>query len=248
LREKIKDRDEICKHFLGELVPDVHSIEENGLKFLIDLSNTKTTGVFLDMRKNRNIILNLIKKQTDKSFLSTFSHSCTISLYAASAGAKTYNIDASEKLLKFGKKNYILNNIDTKQHYFFNGDVFKTMSELRKKENSFKYVILDPPSVSRGVSLPGQIFTTTKYKDIISLAVPLVKQGGYLISFASTPNLSEERWKNQILSTTFTWNKRTVSVTDTFHVRKELHQDSDFRYRDTTEMYLKGLVLQRKDY
>jgi len=51
LREKIKDRDEICKHFLGELVPDVHSIEENGLKFLIDLSNTKTTGVFLDMRK-----------------------------------------------------------------------------------------------------------------------------------------------------------------------------------------------------
>ena len=68
---------------------------------------------------------------------------------AAKAGVKTTSLDLSKKYLEWGKRNFVLNDLDPAQHDFIYGDAFDWMRRLGKKNRAFDIIVLDPPTFSQ---------------------------------------------------------------------------------------------------
>ena len=60
-------------------------INENGLKFNVDLENGQKTGYFLDQQDNRRAIQEIVK---DAEVLGAFTYTGTFEIHAAHYGAK----------------------------------------------------------------------------------------------------------------------------------------------------------------
>ena len=91
----------------GEAPPGEVVIEENGLKFAVNLSEGQKTGYYLDQRDNRAAVAAFA---AGKRVLDAFSYSGGFGIYAARAGAVEVEcVDASEPALKLAERNAELN-------------------------------------------------------------------------------------------------------------------------------------------
>jgi 23S rRNA (cytosine1962-C5)-methyltransferase len=77
------------------------TVQENGHKFLVNLTDYLDTGLFLDHRITRQMVATEAK---DKHFLNLFSYTSSFSVYAAAAGAKTVtSVDLSKTYLSWSE-------------------------------------------------------------------------------------------------------------------------------------------------
>ena len=179
---------------LGQKTSERFVIRENGLRFELSLSEGSSVGLFLDQRDNRRRLLTghvaagfplsqMPISDGPLEVLNTFAYTCGFSVCAASGGAQTTSLDLSKKYLDWGKRNFMLNQVDPARHDFIYGDVFDWLRRLMKKRSRFDVVLLDPPTFSQ--SKESGVFRAGKdYAKLIAAALPLLKSGGVL--FAST--------------------------------------------------------------
>ena len=118
---------------------------ENHLKFGIDFEAGYSVGLFIDQRENRCFV----RQAKPKRMLNCFAYTCSFSIAAASAGAKTVNVDLSKKSLERGRQNLALNELSTDGHQFIADDVRPVLRRLARRGENFDMVILDPPTFSR---------------------------------------------------------------------------------------------------
>jgi len=118
---------------------------EHNLRFGIDFGTGYSPGLFLDQRENRRYVRHIAPKR----LLNCFAYTCSFSVYAASNGASTLNIDLSKKYLGRGRDNFALNNLTTIDHRFIPDDVRSVLPRLARRGEKFDAVILDPPTFSR---------------------------------------------------------------------------------------------------
>ncbi len=176
-----------------ERAPDHFVIRENGLQFELSFREGYSTGLFLDQRDNRRRLLN---RRVDAGFelfgsgvpasaevLNTFAYTCGFSVCAAKAGVRVTSLDLSRKYLEWGKRNFLLNQIDPAGHDFIHGDVFDWLRRLGKKQRTFDLVLLDPPTFSRSRD-SGVFRAGADYGRLVVAALPVLKPGGVL--FVST--------------------------------------------------------------
>jgi 23S rRNA (cytosine1962-C5)-methyltransferase len=173
----------------GEAAPERFVIRENGLHFEMSFAEGYSVGLFLDQRDNRRRLLTghvaaeFEFSTSQIEVLNAFAYTCGFSVCAAKARARTTSIDLSKKYLEWGKRNFVLNGIDAREHDFIYGDVFDWLRRLAKKQRLFDVVLLDPPTFSH--SKESGIFRAEKdYSKLIALALSLLKRQGVL--FAST--------------------------------------------------------------
>jgi len=82
-------------------------VEENGLKFIINLSDYLDTGLFLDHRITRQMVR---EQSNGKKVLNLFAYTGSFSVYAAAGGAEeVVTVDLSNTYLKWAEKNLHLN-------------------------------------------------------------------------------------------------------------------------------------------
>lgn len=120
-------------------------VEENGLKFIVNLKDYLDTGLFLDHRNLRDIVR---KASEGKRVLNLFSYTGSFSVYAAAGGAEQVTtVDLSNTYLSWARRNMVLNGFDDKEKYtFLSEDVKPFLKTLGK--NSYDLIILDPPTFS----------------------------------------------------------------------------------------------------
>ncbi len=195
------------RRVMGEPAPERFVVRENGVRFELSFSEGYSVGLFLDQRDNRRRLLtghiaagfSLFnpKPETRPSsvaglrrvenakleVLNTFAYTCGFSVCAAKAGARTTSLDLSKKYLEWGKRNFVLNDLDPTRHEFIYGDAFDWLRRLAKKGRLFDVVLLDPPTFSRSKNR-GPFRVEKEYPGLIQAALPLIKPGGIL--FAST--------------------------------------------------------------
>ncbi|HJZ54261.1 MAG TPA: class I SAM-dependent rRNA methyltransferase, partial [Gemmataceae bacterium] len=93
----------------GEPPPADLAIEENGLRFLVNLAEGQKTGYYLDQRDNRAAVARLCP---GKRVLDAFCYSGGFGLYAAKAGAaEVLGVDASEAALELARRNAAANGL-----------------------------------------------------------------------------------------------------------------------------------------
>jgi len=163
----------------GKIAPEIIPIKENGITYHVNFDEL-STGIFLDQRNQRAWLSRFCTPQT--KVLNCFSHCGAFSIAAATAGAETVSLDLDKKWLDRVGPQLKANNIDDsgKRHDRIYGDCFDWLLRLGKRGEKFDIVIIDPPSTSVGGKKKKRWSAKNDYDELVSLAAPLVKEGGLL--------------------------------------------------------------------
>ncbi|MDB5308963.1 MAG: rlmI 1 [Gemmataceae bacterium] len=164
----------------GELPPPDLTIEENGLRFLVNLAEGQKTGYYLDQRDNRAAVARLCP---GKRVLDAFCYTGGFGLYAAKAGAaEVLGVDASEPALELARRNAVVNGLGTVS--FTCADVFRQLADLVAAGRKFDVVVLDPPKFARNrAAVPEAL---KGYRRLHQLALKLLDRDGILVSCCCT--------------------------------------------------------------
>jgi 23S rRNA (cytosine1962-C5)-methyltransferase len=159
---------------------------ENHLKFGIDFGAGYSVGLFVDQRENRR----LVREAKPKRLLNCFAYTCSFSVVAASAGAKTVSVDLSKKSLARGHENFAFNELSTDGHQFIADDVRPVLRRLARRGDKFDMIILDPPTFSR--TKGGAAFHVEKdLEDLVAASLEIASPGGRILLSANCETLTE---------------------------------------------------------
>jgi 23S rRNA (cytosine1962-C5)-methyltransferase len=150
-------------------------VEENGLKFIINLSDYLDTGLFLDHRVTREKVKTEAK---EKKVLNLFSYTGSFSVYAAAGEAnEVMTVDLSKTYLDWARKNMQLNGFDDLIKYkFIQADVLKYLEKV--EENYFDIVILDPPTFSNSKRMEDILDIQRDHVKLINDCLRSLRAGG----------------------------------------------------------------------
>ncbi|HEX6172302.1 MAG TPA: class I SAM-dependent methyltransferase [Chitinophagaceae bacterium] len=150
-------------------------VEENGLKFIVNLSDYLDTGLFLDHRVTREKVRTEAK---DKKVLNLFSYTGSFSVYAAAGGAdEVVTVDLSKTYLDWAQRNMQLNRFkDVSKYQFIHADVLQYLNTVT--ENYFDIIILDPPTFSNSKRMEDILDIQRDHVKLINDCVRILKPGG----------------------------------------------------------------------
>lgn len=169
------------KGFLSEPFDTNIIINENGLKFYVDIANGQKTGYFLDQQDNRRAIQHIVK---DADVLGAFTYTGTFEIHAAHYGAKSvHGLDISESAVAMCNKNAELNGVADKCT-FECVNAFDVLKNRVKEGRQYDVVMLDPPSFTK--SRANIQKAIAGYKEINLRGMKLVKPGGFLVTSSCT--------------------------------------------------------------
>ncbi|RYY96393.1 MAG: class I SAM-dependent rRNA methyltransferase [Chitinophagaceae bacterium] len=156
-------------------------INENGLKFHVDIENGQKTGYFLDQQDNRRAIQHIVKGQ---DVLGAFTYTGTFEIHAAHYGAKSVlGLDISQGAVDQANRNAALNGLD---HIvkFQQANAFDVLKAWGKEDKRWDVVMLDPPAFTK--SRANIQKAITGYKEINLRGMKLLKPGGFLVTSSCT--------------------------------------------------------------
>ena len=163
------------------------AVEENGARYIADLSEGQKTGWYYDQRDNRAFIAPFTK---GKSVLDAYSYTGGFGILAAKAGAKdVVCLDSSAPALAIAEESARLNGVRIKP---VKADVFEELERLKAAGESFDIVLADPPPFvkSKKDLEPG----AKAYRKLARLAAEVTAPGGVLMVASCSHNIPPERF------------------------------------------------------
>lgn len=181
------------KGFLSKEFDTNIIIQENGLKFHVDIENGQKTGYFLDQRDNRRAIQNIVK---GADVLGAFTYTGTFEIHAAHYGAKhVLGIDISANAVEQATKNAALNGLSDKCS-FETANAFDVLKQWSTEGKSYDVVMLDPPAFTKTRANVEKAIAG--YKEINLRGMKLIKPGGFLVTSSCTNLVSPEMFLQTI--------------------------------------------------
>jgi len=175
------------KGFLSEPFDTKIIINENGLKFYVDLENGQKTGYFLDQQDNRRAITKIVK---GAEVLGAFTYTGAFEIHAAHNGAKSVlGIDISESAVKQAGENALLNNLQEVVR-FETANAFNTLKQWAKDGRQYDVVMLDPPAFTKSRETIQRAIAG--YKEINLRGIKLIRPRGFLVTSSCTNLVSPE--------------------------------------------------------
>ncbi len=173
-RERQKGEQQYSKlnHHKAELI-----VNENGLSFIVNLSDYLDTGLFLDHRITRQMVREIAN---NKRVLNLFAYTGSFSVYAAAGGAETITtVDMSKTYIHWAKRNMMYNQLlDEQKQHFIQDDV---LSYLKKVEpNSYDIIILDPPTFSNSKRMDDVLDIQRDHASLINQCLTILSENGIL--------------------------------------------------------------------
>ncbi|RFS24614.1 class I SAM-dependent rRNA methyltransferase [Chitinophaga silvatica] len=209
-------------------------INENGLKFHVDIVNGQKTGYFLDQQDNRREIKNIVK---GADVVEAFCYTGTFSCHAGYYGAKSVlGLDISETAIQTARKNATLNGLDDICK-FEALNAFDQLKQWTKEDKKFDVVMLDPPAFTK--SRENIQKAVTGYKEINLRGMKLLKPGGFLVTASCTNLVSPDLFLQTVDAAARDARKRLKQVT--FQAQAQDHPI--LRNVDNTT-YLKFLIVE----
>ena len=198
---------ELYKGFIGEPFDTNVEIEENGVRYMVDVKDGQKTGFFLDQKYNRKAIQHLCK---DAKVLDCFTHTGSFALNAGYGGAKEVTgVDASELAVEQATLNSKLNGMQDRVKFICR-DVFELLPELEEKGEKFDVVILDPPAFTKSRN---SVKNAVKgYREINLRAMKLVRDGGFLATCSCSHFMTYELFTQTIHQAARNVHKRLRQV------------------------------------
>jgi len=212
---------------------DKIEIEENGLRFFVDVKRGHKTGFYLDQRVNRQRAAPYLRGEV----LNAFAYTGAFGVYAAKINdAHIVNLDASASSLELARKNFALNGAAANAEFVV-ADAFEKLREYRAQGRKFDAIVLDPPKFVTSASNLER--ATRGYKDLNMLAFQLLNPNGFLVTF-SCSGLVDAKLFQQIVFSAAVDAKRDAQIIE------KLGQapDHPIGLHFPEGEYLKGLIVR----
>lgn len=155
---------------------DFFLVQENGLNFIVNLSQYLDTGLFLDHRITRKMVGDESK---GKRVLNLFSYTSSFSVYAAANGAsQVASVDLSKTYLMWSENNFKENDLTGKNYSFIHADVKQYLKTL--PANSFDLIVMDPPTFSNSKRMKDILDIQRDHVELINDCLHCLSEGGIL--------------------------------------------------------------------
>ncbi len=195
------------KGFIGDEFDTNVEIQENGVRYLVDVVNGQKTGFFLDQKYNRLAMQRICK---GKKVLDCFTHMGTFALNAGLAGASDVTgLDISEYAIQQAQENAKRNHLEQTVH-FRCANVLDELPRLAQEGEKYDVVILDPPAFTK--SREATKNAIKGYREINMKGLKLVKDGGYLATCSCSHFMTQELLAKTIQEAARSAHKRLRQV------------------------------------
>ncbi|MEE1238640.1 MAG: class I SAM-dependent methyltransferase [Acutalibacteraceae bacterium] len=132
-------------------VPDVWSVNYEGLTFRLKPMGFKHTGLFPEQAVNWTLARQLIEKENRQlSVLNLFAYTGAATIACLKAGAKVTHVDASKGMVQWAKENAAASGLSDAPVRWLVDDCLKFVKREIRRGNKYDAVIMDPPSYGRG--------------------------------------------------------------------------------------------------
>jgi len=153
-------------------------IEEQGLKFIVNLSDYHDTGLFLDHRNTRAMVR---AEAAHRRVLNLFCYTGSFSVYAAAGGAwESVSVDLSNAYLAWARRNFELNAVDPRRHHLVRADVLEWLPRAGLKGERFDLIVCDPPTFSNSKRMREVLDVGVRHPLLINGCLRLLNPGGTL--------------------------------------------------------------------
>ena len=181
--------------------PEPFTVEHEGSIFEIDPANGQKTGLFLDIMDSYKSIAKLA---SGKKVLDVFCNQGGFSLACARAGATSVlAVDISEDATAATRRNAELSEVEVSTQ------TANAFDFLRKHEETYDLIILDPPSFTRNKKTVKDAMRG--YKEIHLRALKMLNNDGILATFCCSHHATRELFY-QSLQEAAVDGKRTLRV------------------------------------
>lgn len=152
-------------------------VEENELKFFINLSDYLDTGLFLDHRITRQMVR---AQSAGKKILNLFAYTGSFSVYAAAGGAaEVVTVDLSKTYLNWAERNMQLNGFaDSSKYQFIHADVKQFLKTIPSEY--YDIIVMDPPTFSNSQRMKDILDIQRDHAELINDCLQGLKKGGAL--------------------------------------------------------------------
>ena len=151
-------------------------VHEGGLKFLVNFTDYVDTGLFLDHRVARKMVMD---EADGKRMLNLFAYTGAFSVYAAAGGAKsTTTVDLSRTYLDWAGENFQINDLGSAKHQFIASDTIEFLKTAARQKKQFDLVVCDPPTYSNSKRTENDWEVQTGYLAIFELLKKVVAPEG----------------------------------------------------------------------
>jgi 23S rRNA (cytosine1962-C5)-methyltransferase len=153
-------------------------VEEQGLRFWVNLANRLDTGLFLDHRLTRARVRDQAR---GTRFLNLFAYTGAFTVYAAAGGARhTTSVDLSNTYLDLMARNLALNGLQESPHTLVRADALGWLSEAAQGDARWDLAVLDPPPFSTSKGMRGTFDVQRDHLRILRDALAILAPGGML--------------------------------------------------------------------
>src|SRR5262245_33592303 len=174
---------ELSREIVGDPIPDMIHVNEDGRELALSLTVGQKTGSYLDQRDNHRAA----RRYAYGRALDAFSYAGGFAVQISDRCEHVEAVDISSQAIALGKANADLNglhNID-----FIEANVFDFLRDRHRHGFRYDTIILDPPAFAKNKeSLEGAL---RGYKEINNRAMRLLRPGGILITCSCSHHVSE---------------------------------------------------------
>ncbi|MFT5431668.1 MAG: 23S rRNA G2069 N7-methylase RlmK/C1962 C5-methylase RlmI [Myxococcota bacterium] len=148
-------------------------VVEDGLKFLVNLSDYHDTGLFLDHRQTRAMVR---ADASGRRMLNLFAYTGSFSVYAAAGGAaSTTTVDLSGPYSEWARDNMALNGFSGPEHQ---GVQSETLRFLEEDDGVYDLAVVDPPTFSNSKRFDGVFDLQRDHEKLLNAVAERMNPGG----------------------------------------------------------------------
>ena len=175
-------------------VPDRVEMQENGVRFLVDVKEGQKTGFFLDQKENRAAIAPFVPGMR---VLDCFTHTGSFALHAARYGAaEVTGVDISEHACACALENARLNGVEDRVR-FECANAFDFLRAHQTAGEQYDVVILDPPAFTKTRSaVEGAL---RGYKEINLRGMKLTRDGGFFVTCSCSQHVTPDLFRGMLM-------------------------------------------------
>jgi len=155
-----------------------HEVTEAGNHFWVNFSDYLDTGLFLDHRITRGLLMQLAM---GRRFLNLFAYTGSGTVYATRGGASTTTtVDMSRTYLDWAQRNMQLNGFVDTGHEYVQANCIEWLQQMAG-QRQFDLIFLDPPSFSSSKRMDSTFDVQRDHVVLLQATMTLLSPQGILI-------------------------------------------------------------------
>lgn len=198
----------------------VRIVNEQGLRFVVNLSDYLDTGLFLDHRTTRQMVR---QRAQGKRLLNLFAYTGSFTVYALAGSASvTTTVDLSKTYNEWTARNFSLNGLSlSAQHRIIQADCLQYLEDAARSREQYDLIVCDPPTFSNSKRMAQGSFDVNRdHPWLITACAQLLAPGGEL--FFST-NSRRFKLDKAALSSLAIQDITDQTIPEDFH-NQRIHQ------------------------